>query len=466
MPSRLGASEKTTDGNDPARWDAKAIRPDWTPLWDSELRWRDRQTSGTHGAGKWGIVSDRGTHAARLTDTGQPEPTTVLARHLRTVMTMADLVCRGTDLQDVLDQGLRGILELLPVRAAWIFLKNDAADRLELAAHRGTSDVTTPGSLPLTGNDCTVAIHQQKPTVRDADDSACEPLCAQLAGNRGGCALSLPLVCQGQGLGVLNLALDDLTPADDVVPVLETIASLLGMAVQKQQFLSDIQQRNADKAGLLKRLLMVQEDERQRISRELHDETGQALTSVLIGLKWMEQTDDIDAIHQRLKVLKTMVTVALDDVHKLSVDLRPTVIDDMGLASAIRSFANAFQDQHGTPVALAIGEVPADLPPTAAIALFRVVQEAFTNIAKYAVAKQIRLDLRYADQQVRLTVSDDGVGFDPTVLAAAPRAHRLGLLGMQERMFAVDGHCTIEATPGAGTRVTACVPLPTPPTSE
>lgn len=419
------------------------------------------------GTGKWGIVSDRGTHAARLTDTGRPEPTTVLARHLRTVMTMADLVCRGSDLQDVLGQGIGGILELLPVRAAWIFLKNDAADRLELAAHRGSSDVTMPRSLPLTGHDCAHVLDQQTPTVRDAGEAACEPLCAQLAGDRdGGCALSLPLICQGQSLGVLNLALDGITATDDVLPVLETVASLLAMAVQKQQFLYDIQQRNADKAGLLKRLLTVQEDERQRISRELHDETGQALTSVLIGLKWMEQTDDIDAIRQRLKVLKTMVTVALDDVHKLSVDLRPTVIDDMGLASAIRSFANAFQDQHGTPVALGIGEVPADLPATAAIALFRVVQEAFTNIAKYAVAKQIRLDLRYADQQVRLTVSDDGIGFDPAVLAAAPRAHRLGLLGMQERMFAVDGHCTIEATPGAGTRVTACVPLPTAPTSE
>jgi two-component system, NarL family, sensor histidine kinase DevS len=201
----------------------------------------------------------------------------------------------------------------------------------------------------------------------------------------------------------------------------------------------------------LRRMVEGQEAERRRLARELHDETGQALTSVLLGLKSVENAQDVPtAVAQ----LRDLVVATLQDVRRLAVELRPQALDDFGLVPALERLVDTFQEATGISVEfesrLGEGRLPSEVETT----LYRIVQESLTNIAKHAGARRVSVLLLRKAKSVSALVEDDGHGFDPD-----GRHTGIGLEGMRERLALLEGRLDVESG-GTGTSIVAEVPLP------
>jgi signal transduction histidine kinase len=193
----------------------------------------------------------------------------------------------------------------------------------------------------------------------------------------------------------------------------------------------------------LRRVVAGQELERRRLARELHDETGQALTSILLGLRALEDANtgvDLDE-------LRELVVATLQDVRRLAVQLRPKALDDFGLVAALERLAQTFAESSGIRVQLQANVGEARLPPEVETTVYRIVQEALTNVVKHAEATEVSILLVRRDGTLTVVLEDDGGGFDPN----AVRSDSLGLEGMRERVALHDGRLTVESAPGAGT---------------
>lgn len=210
--------------------------------------------------------------------------------------------------------------------------------------------------------------------------------------------------------------------------------------------------------ALAARILSAQEAERVRVSRELHDDTGQALTLILVRLQLVENmTRDAEVRHE-LAELRELVVDTLDGVRRLAVQLGPSILEDLGLRSGLEWLADRVREDTGLQVEFTAQCDDADVGATTAIALFRVAQEALTNVVRHARASRAEMHLAEADGRVTLTVSDDGVGFDVDEARARPTAS-VGLFGMAERVALVGGTIDVMSRKGAGTRVEVRVPV-------
>jgi signal transduction histidine kinase len=225
----------------------------------------------------------------------------------------------------------------------------------------------------------------------------------------------------------------------------ETFADRAAVAV-------DLSQRVA--RDTLRRIVEGQETERARMARELHDQTGQALTSILLGLRAIEDAD-AGEIHSRVAGLRDLVTEALQDVRRLAVDLRPTTLDDFGVVTAIERLCGDVAQKSGISIDFHATREGRRMPREVESCVYRVVQEALTNVIKHADAAHVSVLLSPGDRDLTLLVEDDGAGFEP---AHVP-SERLGLVGMRERVALVNGTLTVESAPGGGTTLRVTVPL-------
>jgi PAS domain S-box-containing protein len=205
---------------------------------------------------------------------------------------------------------------------------------------------------------------------------------------------------------------------------------------------------------LSNRLMQVQEEERSRLARDLHDEVGQLLTALKIDLQDIQHGEVMDSRFSPLTDSLELVDRLLTQVRTLALDLRPSLLDDLGLVSALRWYANRQATRNGWTLSLSVEGMDGRVPAPIEVTCFRVAQEALTNIAKYARAKTINLALCRQNGEVTLVIQDDGVGFD--VMQARRRAQdgkSIGLLGMEERVRLAGGRLLISSAPGEGTRL-------------
>ncbi|GAB4563322.1 MAG: HAMP domain-containing protein [Anaerolineae bacterium] len=211
----------------------------------------------------------------------------------------------------------------------------------------------------------------------------------------------------------------------------------------------------------LQRVIHAQEDERKRIARELHDETGQALASLMVGLRNLEGSHDPEVLHERLQDLRELLANTLERVRGLAFDLRPSVLDDMGLVAALRRYGQQCQQRYGFRVDVsAVGIDQVRLRPEAETSIYRIVQEALTNAAKYASCTQVDVLLQERDDQLVVIIEDNGCGFDvERVLAEQVGRRSLGLYGMQERVELLGGTIDIESEAGQGTSIYLRFPM-------
>lgn len=211
---------------------------------------------------------------------------------------------------------------------------------------------------------------------------------------------------------------------------------------------------------LLNRVITAQEDERRRISRELHDEAGQALTGLTVGLRTL-MLEHPEAAPQA-EELRQLAHKTLEGLRRLSRELRPASLDDLGLADALRHYALDYGAQHHVHVDLqVVGDASVRVPGVVETCVYRIAQEALTNAARHARAEHVSLVLTFRPEVVSLIVEDDGVGFEPdeVVGRVSPDGRGLGLFGMQERATLVGGTVLIESSPGNGTSVFVKCPI-------
>lgn len=211
---------------------------------------------------------------------------------------------------------------------------------------------------------------------------------------------------------------------------------------------------------MLGRVIDAQEAERARVARDLHDEVGQGLTSVLLGLRLVTdslQSDDLTDAFSRVDEVRNLVVDTLEGVRRLAFDLRPTVLDDVGLVPAVRRLVANISSRDGISIEITLDGLDDNsrFPPEVETVVYRVVQEALTNVVRHAHASRVAIAVMVAHSRVHATITDDGIGIDS--VPGAPRS--LGLAGMEERSALVGGSVQIGAAPGGGTRVVLEVPI-------
>jgi len=224
----------------------------------------------------------------------------------------------------------------------------------------------------------------------------------------------------------------------------------------------ELKQRDQLRAKLLQKVIGAQEEERRRIARELHDETSQLIGALALGLDTAMATLPAGVSRERLLEVKALTARMLDGIHRMSFDLRPSVLDDLGLFSAIGWYAERDLKRRGIAVRCEFDETETRLPPEIETALFRAVQEAITNIVKHARAETVLIQCALGPKAVMIEIEDDGEGFDPagiSATAAAVGGRGLGLAGIKERIELLGGSAVIESAPGQGTRVVLTVPI-------
>ncbi|MEO8291016.1 MAG: GAF domain-containing protein [Gaiellaceae bacterium] len=277
-----------------------------------------------------------------------------------------------------------------------------------------------------------------------ADTEVDQEAAGRLGGQSG---LYVPLVAGRRPIGVI-VAHDKKGPdprfTEGDLRLAETFAPRAAVAV-------DLSKRVAGDA--LRRVVEAQELERRRLARELHDQTGQELTSVLLGLKAVEEAKSDDERSEALAAVREQVVETLHDVRRLAVELRPKALDDFGLGAALERLRDTFSEQTGMRVDLE-SQIDGRMPSDVETALYRIVQEALTNIVKHAQASSVSIVLTRSSRAVTAVIEDDGRGFTPDA-----GGEGLGLLGMGERLALLGGKLKIESSPGAGTTIVAEVPL-------
>lgn len=213
---------------------------------------------------------------------------------------------------------------------------------------------------------------------------------------------------------------------------------------------------------LLQRLFESQERERAHIARDLHDGVGQNLTALLVGLKTIEEAGDLATARARARDLRGFASTAHGEVRRLARGLRPVILEELGLLSAVERLCEEFQGTHGVKVTLVRDPMPdARLEPEAETALYRIVQEGLANVARHAGASRVEVRLGQRENALALSIRDDGRGFDAGDLDARRRAEcGFGLASIRERTLMLGGECAVRAVPGEGTAVEIRVPLP------
>ena len=260
--------------------------------------------------------------------------------------------------------------------------------------------------------------------------------------------LGVPVMTRGIAFG--NLYLAEKQSTGHFTEEDEEIATLLAA-----QAAVAIENAGSVQREALRRAVQTQEAERRRLARELHDETGQALTSILLGLTAVERAGSAEAAQVAVAELRELVVETLQDVRRLAVELRPAVLDDFGLEPALRRLGETVRERSTLNVQVEVRLGEERLLPEVETTLNRIVQEAITNVVKHAGATHLSIVVTRKPESVVAVIEDDGCGFDPASIAV----DRFGLLGMRERVLLLDGSLVVEAASGSGTTLIVELPL-------
>jgi signal transduction histidine kinase len=237
----------------------------------------------------------------------------------------------------------------------------------------------------------------------------------------------------------------------------EMLVGQAAVAIQNAWLFEQVRAGRERLQSLSRRLVEVQEAERHYVARELHDEVGQAVTSLKFSLGQLGAETDPDQHAARIAELKHMTDEVLESLHRLAMNLRPASLDHLGLVSALNQYVRAIGDRYGLIAQFKAVDMAERMPPTVETALYRIVQEALTNVVRHAHATRVDVLLERRGDQVIVVIEDNGLGFEASAAHTAQSGH-LGLVGMQERAEMLGGSLVIESTAGAGTTVAVEVP--------
>jgi PAS domain S-box-containing protein len=292
-------------------------------------------------------------------------------------------------------------------------------------------------------------------------DGPASPLLQRLWDEGMRARMLVPLMAQGRLIGTIHLAADrPFTPTEDQRTLARELADHLAIGLQHARLLAEVQAANARLQALSRQLVTAQEDERRRISRELHDEVGQALALVKLNIRAVQRMAGATELAPRLEQSLGVIEDTLLRVRALALDLRPSMLDDLGLLAALRWYVDQQAGLAGLAAEVSAADTLGRLPTEIETVCFRVVQEALTNVVRHAQARNIRVMVEQHDAGVDLCISDDGAGFEASAaLARAVQGQSGGLLGMRERVVLCGGRLTIESSAECGTTTRAWIPV-------
>jgi two-component system sensor histidine kinase DegS len=376
-------------------------------------------------------------------------------RRLRAVNAVTGILTKPVDLHEMLDVVLQRTIDVVGASSGSIRLV--AADSSDLVLAAGSrSTAPGPGSPdPLAwfhGAIEEVALSGQ-PVLRDLGTGAGEGPAADAPGSSGW-AVAVPLRSRDEVLGVLALAGTDggLEPQD--IELTTAIGGEIGVALENARLYESMR-------FYVGQVTRAQEEERKRIARELHDETTQDLIALSRRLEALsdEQQGLPREARERLGELQQVVDSALRGVRRFSQNLRPSVLDDLGLLAALEGMAAAQAEEGGASTDLQIEGEKRRLPPEVELTLFRIAQEALSNVRRHARADRATVTVRFDASEVELIIEDNGRGFAlPPRLEEFGSQRKLGIVGMVERVRLLGGTLAVDSAPGRGTRVAARVP--------
>lgn len=230
------------------------------------------------------------------------------------------------------------------------------------------------------------------------------------------------------------------------------------MVADLSQAAAERQEREHLRAELIERIMSAQEEERKRIARDLHDQTSQSLVSLIVQLKLVEAAADEASRRQRLAELREQLRLVLGDVRRMALDLRPGVLDDLGLVEAIQWFADRCNQNGDLDIRVLACAHCNTLPPKESVALYRVAQEALSNVVRHSRARHAWVEISCDEGHIHLEVRDNGIGLDKMKIRRSSGG--MGLFGMEERVQLLGGKLEVDGRPGEGTCIRASVPQP------
>ena len=386
-------------------------------------------------------------------------------RELAALNAVANAVNAPAPLAETLDRSLRALLHSLDLPAGWVFLLEREGGRVQLTSWVGLPIEIGEREVKigLHGCPCTVALRNKQSIVVTPLPERCPLREGRLKGGEMiGAHITVPILSHDCVLGVLGVASADAQVfSADEVKLLEAVGQQLGVAVENARLWDDLRDKERVRGQLLDKVISAQEEERRRIARELHDDTGQAITSLMVGLR--AASDACDSVaRERFNALREIAAQTLESVKRLARELRPALLDDLGLAAALERYIANYRVNFGLNVDLQMTGFHDGqrLPAQAELTLYRVIQEALTNIAKHAHAKNVSIVVERKRELVVAVVEDDGCGFDVHAVLESPNEEtKLGLHGMRERAELIGGRLQIESAVGRGSSVFVEIPI-------
>ena len=373
-----------------------------------------------------------------------------------------------SNLEAILRIGLDTTLEFMNGAVGGIMLLDEETNMLYYHVYRGLSDDYAEHMCVKLGEGVAGRVAESGKAVL-LDDisvelSAISPHLISAEGLKA--FISVPLQAKERVLGVMNCgSWTERHFAEADIYLLHSIGDQLGIAIERAKLYEQLKKGRERYRQLARQVILAQEVERKRIARELHDETSQTLAGLALNLQALiELAEMIGLENEQFKAMlkKThAATVGVNiEVSRLIADLRPVLLDILGLVPAIRQYAETSLTPLGLRINFKLDELKKILQPEEELTLFRWVQGAVGNIIQHAQAKNVTLSLRYEDGKLVLQVSDDGKGFHPSqVCDVGDRGRGYGLFNMRERMDLIGAISTVQSEPGKGTTVTAVVPL-------
>ncbi len=372
------------------------------------------------------------------------------------------------DLEAILRIGLDNVLDIMDGAAGGIMLLDEQTKTLSYHVYHGLSATCAEEMHLRLGEGIAGKVAQSgRPILLEdipSEPSAARPDLISMEGLKA--FLSIPLQARGNVLGVLNVVSHmprRFTKRD--MHLLHSIGDLLGIAIEQANLYEQLRKDRERYRQLARQVLMAQEEERRRIARELHDETSQALTGLALNLQVLVETAETAGIQDpefkaRLKKGHSLAVEISTEVSRLIADLRPALLDTLGLIPAIRQYAESNLTPLGINVSFEFEGIERALPPEVETGLFRWAQGAIGNIMQHSQARNATISLKREGDELVLCISDDGKGFDVLQLTGIEQSGRgAGLFSMKERVGLLGGTCSVESQLGQGTTATARVPI-------
>jgi len=380
-------------------------------------------------------------------------------RELRALNTLAAALSKPLAPDALLQRALQQALAALGLEAGWVLIVNDDGTPY-IAAQQGLGDVQTvtfPACL------CGAVLAHNQTIVVDATDQRCLVHQALASNRRLTCHAAAPIQSRNKTSGILSVAAERKQFFNEAeLRLLSAIGQQIGVALENARLWEELRQKERVRSELLARVIHAQEEERQRIARELHDGIGQSLNALVFGLNAISTalSQAPDMAPELMDRLKVSTSETVKELQEVIYDLRPSVLDDLGLIRALRWYAEERLESRGVRVVLDMPPESQRLPSEVETAFFRIGQEAITNIGKHAQAREVRICLRVTQRHAHLEIEDDGVGFDLKAALAGDDGQRgWGLLGMQERAALLGGELVVDSASGRGTCLRVTLPL-------